>query len=248
MWWRRRLPALPLEGRLQLAAVLGLHDMPARVVEELHEAPGLHAGDHPVEALAVEVDDPQHIAEALERRVGDGLPHVALVELGIAHQRDEPGGGPGPEVGVDIAASGRREQRSDSAEANRAGREVEDVRVLRAARVGLEAAQLAQPGEVGGIELAGQVLDGMEDRGRMRLHRHLVVAVQVGEPQRSHDADHRGRAGLVAADLDLAGRPVVVGHIHDAHGQPEQALLDLLQRGQRGLAERVVARAHRRPA
>ena len=144
MWPPQRVAAVALEGGLQPAAVLRLDDVPAGVLEELHEPPGLHARDDPVEALAVEVDDPHDVAEALERRVGDRLPDVALVELGVADEGDEAGVGPGAEVGVDVAAGGRREQRGDRAEADRAGREVEDVGVLGAARVGLQAAELAQ--------------------------------------------------------------------------------------------------------
>ena len=88
------LAARPGEGRLQPAAVLGLDDVPAGVVEELHRARWTFMpGDDPVEALAVEVDDPGDVAEALQRGVGDGLPDVALVELGVADEGDEAGRG-----------------------------------------------------------------------------------------------------------------------------------------------------------
>ena len=58
--------------------------------EEPLEAVGGDAGDDTIEALAIEVHDHREVAEALGGRVGDGLPHVAFVELGIAHERDEP--------------------------------------------------------------------------------------------------------------------------------------------------------------
>ena len=49
------------------------------------------SGIDAVEALAVGVDDEHHVAEPLQRRVGDRLPHVALVELGVTGEGDEAG-------------------------------------------------------------------------------------------------------------------------------------------------------------
>ena len=42
----------------------------------------------PVERLPVDVDDPQHLAELRDQRVDDRLPDRALVELGVADERD----------------------------------------------------------------------------------------------------------------------------------------------------------------
>ena len=67
--------------------------VPAGAGEEALEAGGLDARNHAVEALAVEVDDPDHVAEALDRFFGDGFPDVAFVQLGIADQGDEAVGG-----------------------------------------------------------------------------------------------------------------------------------------------------------
>ena len=72
-------------------------------------------GDDPVEALAVDVDDPHDVAEALQRGVGDGLPDVALVELGVADEGDEAGRALRPEVGLDVAAGLAGEQRGATA-------------------------------------------------------------------------------------------------------------------------------------
>ena len=50
--------------------------------------PGGDVGHDAVERLAVEVDDPQHLAEPRDDRVDERLPDRALVELGVAEQRD----------------------------------------------------------------------------------------------------------------------------------------------------------------
>ncbi len=77
----------------QSTSVLGLGDVPAGVGEEALQPDGGDVGDHPVEALAVEVDDHREVAETLRGRVGDRLPDVAFVELGIADECEEAGGG-----------------------------------------------------------------------------------------------------------------------------------------------------------
>ena len=187
------------ERRPQEMAVLGLDDVPSRVGEELHQLVDLHARDDAVQALTVDVDDPHHVAEPLQRRVGDGFPDVPLVQLGVAHQSDEARRPLRAEVRLDVAPGHGGEQRRDRAQPHRSGREVGDVGVLRARRVGLQAAQRAQLRQVGPVELTGQVLDGVEHGRGVGLHGHLVVAVEMTEPERGHDADHRRRAGLVPA-------------------------------------------------
>ena len=90
-----------------------------------------------------------HVAEALQRRLGDRLPDVALVELGVTGRgrRSGPGGRDRHgAVGLDVAAHGGGEQRGDDAEADRPGREVEDVGVLGAARVRLQPAEARAAG------------------------------------------------------------------------------------------------------
>jgi hypothetical protein len=161
----QRVAAVAGERRLEEAAVLRLHDVPAGALEELHELLDLLPGDDAVEALAVGVDDEHHVAQALQRGVGDRLPHVALVELRVADEGDEAGGLLArSEVALHVAAGHRGEQRSDHAEPHRTGGEVGDVGVLGAARVALQAAELAQAEQVVASELALQVLDGVEHR------------------------------------------------------------------------------------
>ena len=128
---------------------------------------------------------------------------------------------PGPEMRVDVPAGGRREQRRRRAEPDRAGGEIDDVGVLGAARVGLQAAEGAQRRQVAPVEVAEQVLDGMEHGRRVRLDADLVRGVEVREVQRGHDGDQAGARCLVTADLDaVAGIAVMVGGVHDAGGEP----------------------------
>ena len=77
-------------------------------------------------------------------RVGDRLPARALVELGVADQRDLAPADRHVEVAGDVAVGERAPDRRGGAEADRAGRVVDRVGVLRARRVGLQAAELAQ--------------------------------------------------------------------------------------------------------
>ena len=106
-------------------------------------------GHDPVEALAVEVDDHRHVAELAEALLEDRLPDVALVELGVADERDEPAlrlaRDRVAEVEPQVAVGQRREHRRDRAQADRAGREVDRVGILGPRRVRLQPAELAQP-------------------------------------------------------------------------------------------------------
>jgi hypothetical protein len=115
----------------------------------------------------------------------------------------------------------RREQRRGGAEPDRAGGEVNGIGILGAARVGLQTAERAQRRQVAAVQVAEQVLDGMEDRRGVRLDDDLVRGIQVREVQGGHDGDQAGAGGLVPADLDaVAGVAVVVGRVHDAGRQP----------------------------
>ena len=146
----------------------------------------------------------------------------------VADQRDEAAARAAAEVGVDVPAGGRREQRRGRAEADGAGGEVDSVRVLRPARVGLQPAKRAQRGQVGAVQVAQQVLDGVIDRRRVRLHAHPVRRVQVREVQRGHDGHQARAGGLMTADLHaVTGVALMVGGVHDPRGQPQDALLDL---------------------
>ena len=72
-------------GLLQ-RAVFQDHHVPAEILEQLLVALPQALAHHRVEALAVVVDDPPAIAQALLPAFQDCLEDVALVELGVADQ------------------------------------------------------------------------------------------------------------------------------------------------------------------
>ena len=229
------------ERRLERAAVLGLHDVPAGRAQLLLPLRDPDTGHHPVQRLPVHVDDPQHVAQAVGGWVGDCLPDVPLIEFGVTDDRDEPAARPGAEMRVHVAAGRGGEQRRGRAEADRAGGEVDAVGVLGPARVGLQPAERAQRGQIGPVQVAQQILNGVVDRRGVRLHTDPVWRIQVGEVQRRQYGDEAGARGLMTADLDtVASLPVVVGCVDDPGREPQHPLLDLVQDG------RVVSDRRRR--
>ena len=216
---------------LQPRPVLDHHGVPAGGLEHRREPAGRDVRHDAVERLAVEVDDPHHLAEARDHRVRDRLPAGALVELGVADQRDLAAAAGDVEVAGDVAVRERAPDRRGGAEAHGAGGVVDRVGVLRPARVGLQAAVGAQRGQVAAVEPAEQVVDRVQDRARVRLDADPVRRLERREPQRGHQRHHAGAGGLVAADLHAgAVRPHAVGVVDDAGRQPQHAALDAVQR------------------
>src|SRR5262249_40441283 len=76
------------EGLLQQRAVFENDHVPAEGFEQRLIARAQALADHRVETLAVVVDDPPAIAQALLPALEDGLEDVAFVELGVADERD----------------------------------------------------------------------------------------------------------------------------------------------------------------
>ena len=81
----------------------------------------------------------------------------------------------------------------------------------------------------------------MKHGGGVRLDGNFVVAVQVTEPQRGHDADHRSARSHVTADLHgelgiastwsrLRGA-FAVRMVDHTNCKPQHALLNALERG-----------------
>ena len=209
------------------------------------EAPGRDVGDDAVQRLAVEVDDPQHLAQPRHHRVDDRLPDGALVELGVAQQRDLAPAARDVEVPGDVAMGHRAPDRRGGPDPDAPGRVVDGVGVLRAAGIGLKAAVLAQPRQVGRVQAPEQEVDRVQDRRGVRLDRHAVGRLEVREPQRGHERDHRRARGLVAAHLDPARvQPHAVGVVDDGGGQPQDAALDRVEDVEVGL-RRVVTGLHR---
>ena len=224
--------------------------LPAGGVEHALQPADLDVGDDPVERLAVEIDDPHDLAEAAHLRIDDRLPYRPFVHLRVAEQGVEAAGfrGLGESVG-DVAVGQRRPDRGGRTDAHGSGREVHRVRVLRPGRIGLESPTAAQRIEEFLAEVAEQIVDRVEHRRSVRFDRDAVDRAQPGEPQRRHDPGHRGRRGLMAADLDpVRVRPPPIGAIDDRRRQPQHPLGDLIEdllvAGGRG-PQRTVVRPRR---
>ena len=142
------------------------------------------------------------------RRLEDRLPDVALVELGVADQRDEASAGPA-ELAVVVHVALRRARRTaarrrrapPTRSSSRRGPDPSSGsgrpagRRSRAACAGT--ARRASPSRYSRACSTGEACGLTTD---------AVVALQLGEPERRHDRDQARGRGLVAADLDRVER------------------------------------------
>ena len=194
------------EGGLLELAMLHDHHVPAEIGEH-----GLKLGpeafpDHSIQRLAVVVDDPPGVAKPVLPALDQRLVDVALVHLGVADERDH---APfravlHPAMGLAVILRQRGEQRLRHAKAHRAGREIDVVHVLGARGIGLRALVAAEVLQLCARLIARQILDGVEDGRRVRLHRHAVLGLESAEIEGRHDGGERGGGSLMPADLHLA--------------------------------------------
>jgi hypothetical protein len=84
----QRFAAALLKERAKATAVLDGDRLPAGGIKHRADTPGSNLGHDAVERLAVDVDDPQHLAEPRDERVEQRFPDGALVKLGVADERD----------------------------------------------------------------------------------------------------------------------------------------------------------------
>ena len=105
------------EGLLLQRAVFEHDDVPAEIAEQVFVALPEALAHHGIEALPVVIDDPPAIAQALLPAFQHGLENIALVELGVAKQRDHAAFRPRlavnfstPAVGAHVILRQRREQ------------------------------------------------------------------------------------------------------------------------------------------
>ena len=216
------------EGQALALGPLQRHHLPAGGLEDF-----AIAGEHAVrgggvQALAVVVDDPPGVAHVVFAGLDQGLVDVALVQFGVAEQRDHPA----HRLRIDRAARGqivlgqRGEGGHRHAQADRAGREIDVVLVLGPRRIGLRPAQGAEALQLVQGLTPEQVLDGVEHRAGVRLDRHPVLRPQGPQIERRHQGGHRGAGGLVAADLQaVAAFAQVVGVVDGPRRQPENSFL-----------------------
>ena len=117
------------------------------------------------------------------------------------------------------------------------------ILVLGSARIGLRAAKSPEVLEHLASLSAQQVVNGVQHRPGMRLHRHAIVRSQSVEIERCHDAGHRGAACLVTADLQPVRTLADVVRVVDRPGrQPTQPFVEDLERfnvGRCGLQHRA---------
>ncbi len=216
---------------LQAPAVLDGGHVPPRRLEHAGEPARRDVRDDAIQRLAVEIDDPQHLSQVRDDRVDQGLPDRALVEFGVTDERHLPSALRHVEVSGHVAVRERAPDRGRRTDAHRARREVRGHGVLETTRVALQPAELAQRRQVLRVELAEQVLDGVQDRRSVRLDRDAVGAAQMMEVQRRHDRDHRRRRRLVSADLHARRRVAhLVGVMDDGRREPQHPVLDRAQR------------------
>ena len=215
------------EGRALRPAVPEAHHAPAEGAEHGLDPLPQPLPHHPVERLAVVVDHPPAVAQVVLPALLQRLVDVALVELGVADERDHAPLGPVRAqvvLGVQVVLHQRAEHRRGHPEADRARREVDVVRVLRAARVALRAAVAAERFERGAGQPARHALDRVEDGRGVRLHRDAVLGAQRVEVERGEDVDHGGGRRLMPADLHLALalRAQVVGVVDRPVREPQR--------------------------
>ena len=199
------LAAVALEERAQAPPVLDRLGVPAGRLEHPHEAPGGDVGHDAVQRLAVEVDDPQHLAQRA-RPSGRRSPPTRRPRR--ARRR------PAARSGARRAARRSARRRSDGPARPRSSRWPRSRRSRSSSRRGRGPScgsdrtegPRTRAGAAGSrVQAPEQEVDRVQDRRGVRLDRHAVGRLEVREPQRGHERDHRRARGLVAADLDPAG-------------------------------------------
>ena len=81
------------EDVFELVAVFKVDDMPAVGGKHFPQLLGATVRDHAVEALSIQVHDPQHPRHALGIGFTQRLPDIALVQFGVTHQGNMPARG-----------------------------------------------------------------------------------------------------------------------------------------------------------
>ena len=157
---------------------------------------------------------------------------IALVEFGVAHQRDHPAGIGGRKAAVrdEIVLRQAGEEGDGDTEADAAGREVDRDAVLGPARIALRAAETAEALQLIERLRTQQVMDRVQHRAGVRLDRDLIMPPERMEIQHRHNRGDRRARRLVAADLEpVRGVAQVVGVVDRPRRQPAQPRLEALE-------------------
>ncbi len=188
-------------------------------------------GNNPVETLAVEVDNPDHIAETANRFLSHRLPDIAFVQLCIAHKCDEAAGvhrifSP---MQLGVLARQRGIDRGNCSKPNRSGREIDRIRVFGTTWIRLQTLVLAQRGQIVLVEIPEQILGRVINGRGMRFYGNPVARPQEVEIEGSDDGADRSGRRLVSADLGFFGAwPYVVCIMDHLGRQPEHPAFDCL--------------------
>ena len=225
--------AVPGE-RLDLAlAVLQRDDAPSARLEDVVEAAEHAVSGRGVERLTVIVHYPPAIADVVLVRLDQAFVDVALVELGVAHQRHHP---PDlafrqPPMREKIVLDEAGERGDRHAEPDRAGREIDRDAVLGPAGIALHATQRAKALELIERLVAGEIMRRVQQRTRMGLHRHPILRAQRMKVEHRHDRGHRRARRLMATHLQpVAALAQVVRIVDRPRAQPAQPRVQDRQR------------------
>ncbi len=183
------------EGLPQQRTVFEDDHLPAESLKQRFVARPQPLADHRVEALTVVIDDPPAIAQPLLPAFEDGFEDVAFVELGVAHERNHAalGARQPPAMSAHIILHQAGEQRLCDAETDRAGREVDVIGIFGARGVALRTLVAAKIGKLLAALSSEQILYGVIDRARMRLHGYAILRTQRAEIERRHDGGEGSR-------------------------------------------------------
>src|SRR5262249_23751372 len=140
------------EDAFEAATPPQLADAPAMRDKQILELARANIRHDSIQALTIDVDDPQHVTQSVEWFFGQGFPHVALVELGVAHHRNEALRSALGAVIDEKARCEGTERCHDGAQSHRARGEIHDVRILAPARIRLQTTELAQRGQSRAVE------------------------------------------------------------------------------------------------
>jgi hypothetical protein len=157
-----RITAGLLKQRLQPTPILRFQHLPAIFSEQPLQSRRPNARHNPVEALAVQINDPDQVVQTFHRLIEDRLPHIALVQFCIAHQRNKASRCDVSEMEFRVAMRQCRKCRRNRTQPNRTGRKIDIVRVFRATGIRLETAVGAECGEIAAGQSSKQILDGMK--------------------------------------------------------------------------------------
>ena len=158
-----------------------------------------------------------------------GFVDIALIQFRIAHHGHMPAWRNTLRrhaVQMHIILDKRAEGSECDAKPDRTGGEINLRPILHARWIGLDAAELTQRFQLVAVLPTKQVIDGVENRACMRLHRHAIGRLQNIEVKRCQDGNAGSARRLVPAHLQPI--PIgadMIGVMDHPGGKPKQLTL-----------------------